>query len=458
MRILYIEDDPTVAEIYLMLLREIYPDTIIEHLENGLKAIHELKLKPDLYNLIISDYNLPGVSGGDIFNFVSGQMLGIPFIILSGLDCSTDPNFQNFFNSHVRNALILKPVTKDVLAEKIAWCLGGESNLLKIYQNSKSNNDERVQIRSDSFLKINSIACDIYLKLSNDKFVRIIKKDEVFSTSFIQKLILKGVTNFYVYQSELSAYGTNITNTFYGVLKSKKFKSDEALKSQITNKAIEIIKNSLIKCGFNSTILKVADEVASLQLEMIKNSPELTSYLEKYQNFSKINTEHTRLVSYIVVGILKELNWDSDATLQKMCTAALLHDITMSEELIKKLNTIDSLEDLSEEDGKLYYRHPEESAQVAKYFESIAVGVEQYVIEHHELPNGKGFPKKLNYSNIHPLSAVLHLSDLTAELLWKYNFEISEVKLELVEKRSFYLRGFYRKPYESLMNSLKHCK
>lgn len=226
----------------------------------------------------------------------------------------------------------------------------------------------------------------------------------------------------------------------------------------MTNKAIEILKSNLVKCGFNPAVLRVADEVASLQLEMIKSTPELSKYLEKYQNFRKINTDHTRLVSYVVVGILRELTWDSDSTLQKMCTAALLHDLSLPDGFIDKVVSEEFLKELNEADKKLYFNHPEESSHMAKHFDSIATGVEQFVVEHHELPDGKGFPRKLNYSNVHPLSATLHLADLCADLLWKNDFDVDKVKEELATLNLYYLRGFYRKPFEALMNSLKKCK
>lgn len=174
MRIMYIEDDVNIAEIYSLMINDRFPTLEIEHYENGMKALQELKLKPERYKLVISDFNLTNISGGDIFSFVSRQMLGIPFIILSGIDCSNDPNLKSFFESHVRNAFLLKPASLSELTDKIEWCLDSESDLLKIYNKQPKNNDEKIPIRSDSFMKINSIPCDIYLKLGDDKFIKMI--------------------------------------------------------------------------------------------------------------------------------------------------------------------------------------------------------------------------------------------------------------------------------------------
>lgn len=458
MNVLYIEDDENIAEIYTAMIVDSFPGFKLIHYNNGLKALEELKNNTEKYSLVISDFNLPNISGGDIFSFVSGQMLGIPFLILSGIDCASDPKFKNFFNSHVRNAILLKPVTFDVLAEKIRWCLDGEGDLLKIYEGSKKNFDEKIPIRSDTFLKINSVPCDIFLRLNDGKFIKIINKKDVFESRLIQKLILKGITHFYVNRSELSEYGESVVNTLHNLLKSKNHKSDEIVKSQLTNKGIEILKSNLMKCGFNPGILKVADDITNLQIDMINANPELDAFLTKFQHYRKLNTDHTRLVSYLLVGILKELTWDSESTLQKMCTAALLHDISLPEDFLGKIILEENLSALSEDESKIYFRHPEESSHIAKNFESFTGGIEQYILEHHELPDGKGFPRKLNYNNVHPLGACLHLADIAADLIWKFEFDVQKVKDEIAALRSFYSRGFYRKPYDGLVKSLKDCK
>lgn len=455
MNILYVEDDPNIAEIYGLMIKYRFPEAEITYHANGMKALQELKETPEKFDLVISDYKLPNISGADIFQFVSGQMLGIPFIIISGLDCSSDEKFQNFFDSHVRNALLLKPVSVDDLTLKIQWCISGETNLLKIYDQPTVNNDEKIALRSDLFMKINTVPCDIHLRLRDGKFIKIINHDEIFESRLIQKLILKGISHFYVNRSELSKYGESTIGTLHSLLKTKKHKIDETQKSQLTNKAIEVVKGHLLKCGFSETSLGLTDEIINLQLDMIKSSPELNQFLEKFQNFRKVDTDHTRLISYILVTMLKELTWDSESTLHKMCIASLLHDLSIPDNLNDKITKGNQIDDLTDDEKKSYLRHPEESSHLAKHFDSIASGIEQYILEHHELPDGSGFPRKLTYSNVHPLSATLHLADLMADLLWEHDFDIDKIKHELDEKRQFHLRGFYRKPYQALMNTLK---
>lgn len=455
LEILYIEDDPAIAEIYSAMIKEIMPACKVTVFQKGCIALEEIKNFPQRYSLIIADYKLDTVNGADLFKFVSSQMLGIPFIILSGLDCSDDPKFKDFFNSHVRNAFLVKPIDIENFEERIKWCLQSEKNLLKIYQKQASNNDEKIAVNSAIFLKLNIIPFNVFLKLNDGKFVKIINKAEIFESSLIKKLLGKGVVNFYVNRSELTLYSHSVNNSLNMIIKTKKKNMDEIQKSQLAYRSLEIIKNNLLQCGFSKTLLQTSDEIINIQIELIENNPDMQIFLKKFQSFNKSNSEQTRLVCYILVTILKDLQWDSESTVHRMCLAGILHDITLPDNFIKKNAFKVNLNELSEEEQNIYLRHPEEASHLAKNFEMMTGGIEQYILEHHELPDGKGFPRKLNFNQVHPLSAVLHISDYVAHLFWDLDFNQEEILEHLKEQRPYYARGFYRKPYEAIYRMLK---
>lgn len=459
-KVLYIEDDENIAEIYITLIKEHFIDFDIEHINEGKKALDTISSNPTKYNLIISDYQIGDVTGADLFKLVNGQMLGIPFIILSGYDCSGDEKLKGFFESHVRNAILIKPVNVELLTEKISWALNSETNLLKIYNQKAKNIDEKVPLNSQIFLKLNYIPCDVYLKLNDGKFVKIINKKEIYETTLIQKLIMKGVSTFYVNRSELSLYSESALKTFNVVLKTKKNKLDSAQKSQTINKGIQLLKNNIMKCGFSEHMVSAAEELVDMQVELIKSVNGMEAFLERFQSLSKNYSDHTRLVSYIAVSILKDLSWDSESTLHKMTLAAMLHDFSLPEDYIHNQDI--DLKLLNEQNFKpskeqqIILNHPEESSHIAVKFDSASPELEQCILEHHERPDGKGFPRKLNFNNIHPMSAVLHMADIAAEILYKSQFEKEPLLQFLNENKANYQRGFYRKPYNSLCKIIGH--
>lgn len=451
MNVLYIEDDAAIAEIYYIYLFAKFPKVNIVHFLDGQEAYTELQNNSEKYSLVIADFSVPGKNGGEIFKLVNGQMLGIPFILLSGYDCTRDENLKLFFKTHVRNAFLLKPCPPEEFTEKVVWCLGAETDKLKIYSKGPENVDEKISVSSTIFLKINSIPCDVFVKLSEHKFIKIILKNELFATSIVLKLISKGVEKFWINRSELSLYGDMVAQTLFVMLKSKIPKATEIEKSQLTGKALEIVRSNLLKCGFSPSILPVTEEIINMQVEMIYRSPELMQFMEKYQLFRKMNTEHSRLVSFISVAILKKIGWDSESTLHNITMASLFHDITLPDDYINKIVAAEYLKTLGEKEIKIYEQHAEESAHLARNFNSIAPGMQQVILEHHELPDGTGFPKKLSAQYIHPLSACLHMADVAADLLWTEDFDMDAVFAILQSKKEFYSKGHFRKPYDALL-------
>lgn len=450
-KILYVEDDPLIAEIYSIMISDSVPGAKIDLLDDPKKSIEAIKKDPGKYHLIISDQKLINGTGGEIFKFVNGQMLGIPFILLTGFDCTNEPDFKNFFDSHVRNAVLMKPVEEKELSEKIHWCLEEKADLVEIYNKEKQNFDEKISVGAEAVLRLNVIPCDVYLKLRDGKYVKIINKEQVFERKLIEKLIVKGVRQFFVNRSELSNYGNSVFNSLTSNLKLNLHSKDKIKQSQINSKAINVVKMNLMKCGFSEASMEAVDQIADLQLELIKSTPALNEFLEKFQLFAKSNADHTRIVNYISVAILKELSWDSESTLEKMSLTVLLHDISLPERFFNERNE----EKYDENDKKIFLRHPEDSAHIAKNFSSIGMGIDKFILEHHELPDGKGFPKKINYNNIHPMSAVLHLADRMSDIIWSYDYDMDKANDELKSLKSFYSRGFYRKPYDALCRVFK---
>lgn len=80
-RILVVDDDPFVAEMLAVILDE--EGYEVETAENGLDAL--AKFTPDT-GLVISDMNMPGMSGLELIGEIRSSNAQIPIILLTGSD------------------------------------------------------------------------------------------------------------------------------------------------------------------------------------------------------------------------------------------------------------------------------------------------------------------------------------------------------------------------------------
>ena len=82
-RIMVVDDDPFVGEMLAMILED--EGYSIETAENGNDALEKYRIAPDIC-LLITDMNMPGMSGLELIAAIRAATPGIPVILLTGSD------------------------------------------------------------------------------------------------------------------------------------------------------------------------------------------------------------------------------------------------------------------------------------------------------------------------------------------------------------------------------------
>lgn len=115
MKILVVDDFPTMRRIVRNLLKELSYVNIYEA-EDGAEAI--AKLKNDKFDFIISDWNMPNMTGIDLLKAVraDANLKDIPFLMVTA-EAAQD-NVVQAVQAGVNN-YIVKPFTAATLKEKI---------------------------------------------------------------------------------------------------------------------------------------------------------------------------------------------------------------------------------------------------------------------------------------------------------------------------------------------------
>ncbi len=83
MRILVVDDDALAGEMTAAILEELGHEIVLA--ENGVEAA-ELAGDGSCFDLVLSDLNMPMVSGIDLFRELRSQQIMVPFILLTGDD------------------------------------------------------------------------------------------------------------------------------------------------------------------------------------------------------------------------------------------------------------------------------------------------------------------------------------------------------------------------------------
>ena len=121
-RVLVVEDEPLLAELYSMNLEDMgYQVTVFN---NGLNASERFKEDPDAYDLLITDHAMPFVTGKQLISLVQSIRPNLPVILASGYSDLINVSFKD--DVGVRKFLS-KPFAVEDLRAAVEECLG-ESN------------------------------------------------------------------------------------------------------------------------------------------------------------------------------------------------------------------------------------------------------------------------------------------------------------------------------------------
>lgn len=190
--------------------------------------------------------------------------------------------------------------------------------------------------------------------------------------------------------------------------------------------------------GFNEEVQELTRQSVLNTINKMKQAPKLSSVLVRLEHDEKkYIASHSILLAFVSCAIASQLEWSSDTTSYKLTLASFLHDITLKNQELALVQSLPELREkqslFTDEEMKAFYNHPADAAACAQKFDEIPADVDLILSQHHERPDGSGFPKGLTSTRISPLSVVFIIAhDLVHYVLEKNKSEtkISEADLK----------------------------
>ncbi|MBX2835076.1 MAG: response regulator [Micavibrio sp.] len=118
-KILLVEDQPEVMDITCKMLERLQCEVFTA--ENGIQAMAVLREHDADFDLVVTDQNMPKMTGLEMIYQANLEYPELPFVLLSGY---SEQKLQDIMQEHPAiKAIIRKPIRKAVLGEKIAYVL-----------------------------------------------------------------------------------------------------------------------------------------------------------------------------------------------------------------------------------------------------------------------------------------------------------------------------------------------
>lgn len=314
---------------------------------------------------------------------------------------------------------------KDLLKDHSQMILMDESSLpMALVEESKHlfrstpwlNEDPYSRIDIDFLSILDGINKDLFIKLGQDKFIKIFHEDDTTNLLDIKKYKAKGINYLYLKRDTANWVIAQIQKQIDIFLKANNFKfvlrgANDSPKKRFEQRILRIDEEVHIDKEFKESIDRTIDKIRSV----VTKERKVENFIQGLKdNQAQMNMfmQKINLTSVIACLLAKELDWISKTTMDKIVYAAVLSDITLAvrPELmkIKGLAEFEKVKmSLTEEDQKIFLAHPKDSAYLIKrYFTSAPPDTDVLAYQQHEQPDGGGFPQGLRAEKISPLSAL----------------------------------------------------
>lgn len=286
---------------------------------------------------------------------------------------------------------------------------------------------------------------EIHLSVAG-KFVRLNYSTDEF-LEILRKLQQKEVEMVFIRQSEVKKIMEEIQES----LSAKQFYDPKTVPEERVENlddAMKTVKNVINQLGVNSETVTLLRLVNVRAMSMLSESPSLYAFIKRFKKNCSDEFLRAMLTSYVMALVIDKFPWKSDSVKEKGAMAALMCDMMLEKEDFEVLRRFEK------EGGELpehIKNHPTELAEKLRIKRDL-IPIETITIieQHHELPDGKGFPLGLNASRINSLTAIFIVSQHFIEELFEEKFDY-EKRYEIAARLG---KKFNAKSFEKAMDAL----
>jgi response regulator RpfG family c-di-GMP phosphodiesterase len=309
------------------------------------------------------------------------------------------------------------------------------------------NSSDLVKVKISQLIRLaDSFAgLEVHIPVSG-KFIKLNYASEDF-VEILRKLQQKGMEEVYLHSDDtkrvLQQLQQNLSaKTFYDP------KTVPEVQVERLDGSMQIIKNVIQEIGVTPDAVKAMNAVNARALNALSESPSIFAFIKRFKQNCSDEFLRSIITSYITSLMIDQFLWRSDAVKEKAALASMLCDVLLEKE------DFAILRQWEKEGGELPEKirtHPSRLADALRSKRNL-IPIETITIieQHHELPNGKGFPGKIDSSRFNQLSTIFIVAQKFVELLFEEEFNY-EKRLDMIHTLQM---KYFGKNFEKSLDAL----
>lgn len=311
-------------------------------------------------------------------------------------------------------------------------------------------------IRTPLLIRISPLTSDIYIRLSEKKYVKIFPEGETFDQDDLQKYYSKkGVEYLFLKKDETSEFLGKFQSDLDALIAKSDITIEEA--DVAVSEAYETVQELLQRASLTEELKEVARTAVMVTVKSMGFQPELKKILERLKdNKGHYISSHSMLTAHLACAISAGMSWQSSATYEKLTLAAFMHDITLTNDSLAAVQSLDELEErkleFTDEEVKAFRNHPMDASNLVYQMKRIPADVDVIINQHHERTDGSGFPRGLMHMHIGYLSCIFIISHDLAHFMLSHKQHEGTLEEFVATHKKHYLRGNFQKVLDLIVS------
>jgi putative nucleotidyltransferase with HDIG domain len=259
---------------------------------------------------------------------------------------------------------------------------------------------------------------DIYIKRTEKSYTKIFLKGDMIDWERVTLYEGKGITHFYLKAENYKVYGVFVERLGEKLIENGgKFTAEEA-KELLRDLAQFTVHEMIDQFKVDERSVYNAQNVVSGCMDILSNDPKgILSILNMLSNQPYI-LKHSMMVSLLSVLLAKADNMTSDTNLKILGLGGFLHDVGVGQLTFDP----EDEDQLTAVQRREMNRHPELGRQLLDRVKGIRPEVLQIITQHHEQPNGSGYPNGLRDNDIYYPAKIVSIADTFSSLITKRSY------------------------------------
>lgn len=430
-------DESWLAHAKEFLIAQMYEVTVVT---NGRDA--QLALYNDQFFSVLMNYEVQNHSCTQVLKFIKSNYTNQRVIVilndrelLNG-DSISEEKFQKLGVAEMAVKPFPIPYLKELLEghQSLSDLMAGVTRKEGTSAETEvSMNDENFsRIKIEEFYSAQAVLFDIYIKLNDNKYLKILHTGDSFSKERIDKYKNdKKVDSLYFHNNDRRKYiqyNNHLAKKFIANQQVPAFNKVTVLKN-VAEKYIE----EAFTLGVKPQVIEQGREVCETVYQLIESQGDLFAVLRSFQNFDPTAYSHGFLVTLYATAIIKQFEWQSKTTIETTAMACMFHDIGKTLLPKEYLNLRPA--QMGPEQLELYQQHPVLGLQLLESSRAINNSVKQIILQHHEAYDGTGFPYQKKGNKILTLANIVCLVDDFVHIMVDHKLQPTEALRKMLSDK-----------------------